>query len=90
MNKSPNGVDGDRGTAPPPQVGLPSPGKQPTPTPDGEKKDDGESEISAAEKSYLTKLLRSNLVSTKNDVEVQRSNPDSPLYSVKRFEDLPL
>ena len=38
----------------------------------------------------LTHLLRAKLVENKNAVEVQRNDPNSPLYSVKSFEELRL
>ena len=41
-----------------------------------------------ADASFLMKVLRSKLVQTKNEVEVQRNDPSSPLYSVKSFEEL--
>ena len=34
--------------------------------------------------------LNRKLVQTKNEVEVQRNDPSSPLHSVKSFEELPL
>ncbi|EDV23869.1 uncharacterized protein TRIADDRAFT_50410 [Trichoplax adhaerens] len=40
--------------------------------------------------SLLNKVLRSKLVSTTADIEVQRQDPNSPLYSVKSFEELNL
>ena len=43
-----------------------------------------------ADASFLMKVLRSKLVKTKNEVEVQRNDPSSPLHSVKSFEELPL
>ena len=43
-----------------------------------------------ADASFLMKVLRSKLVQTKNEVEVQKNDPRSPLYSVKSFEELPL
>lgn len=47
--------------------------------------------VSKADASLLTKILRSKLVDTgKTDIEVQRADPKSPLYSVKSFEDLRL
>ena len=46
--------------------------------------------ISAAEKSFLQKIIRKGLVENKNDIEVQRKDPNSPLYSVKSFEELHL
>jgi ATP-dependent RNA helicase DDX19/DBP5 len=47
-------------------------------------------ELSVAEASLLQKILRSNLVKSKNEIEVYRRDPNSPLYSVKTFEELPL
>ncbi|XP_063989355.1 DEAD-box helicase Dbp80-like [Diachasmimorpha longicaudata] len=44
----------------------------------------------AAEESLLKKLLRKTLIESKQEVEIQRKNPNSPLYSVKSFEDLKL
>jgi ATP-dependent RNA helicase DDX19/DBP5 len=44
----------------------------------------------AADSSLFNHLLRSKLVDSKNTVEVQRKNPNSPLYSVKSFEELHL
>jgi ATP-dependent RNA helicase DDX19/DBP5 len=35
-------------------------------------------------------LLRSRLEDYESTIEVERKNPESPLYSVKRFEDLNL
>jgi len=46
--------------------------------------------LSAAETSLLTKVLRARLVVTKNNVEVLRQDPNSPLYSVKSFDELNL
>ncbi|XP_068700197.1 ATP-dependent RNA helicase DDX19A-like isoform X4 [Montipora foliosa] len=43
-----------------------------------------------AETSFLAKVLRNKPVRTKNEVEVQRNDPSSPLHSVKSFEELPL
>ena len=43
-----------------------------------------------ADASFLMKVLRSKLVKTKNEVEVQRNDPSSPLHSVKSFKELPL
>lgn len=47
-------------------------------------------ETAAADASLLKKLLRSRLLENDASIEVERKNPDSPLYSVKRFEDLNL
>ena len=46
--------------------------------------------LSAAENSLLTKVLRARLVVTKTNVEVLRQDPNSPLYSVKSFDELNL
>ncbi|XP_039611665.1 ATP-dependent RNA helicase DDX19B [Polypterus senegalus] len=43
-----------------------------------------------AAQSLLNKLIRSNLVNTTNQVEVLQRDPNSPLYSVKSFEELRL
>lgn len=43
-----------------------------------------------AAQSLLNKLIRSNLVDTTNQVEVLQRDPNSPLYSVKSFEELHL
>ena len=48
------------------------------------------SAAAVAEASLLIKVLRNKLVQNKNEVEVQRNNPSSPLHSVKSFEELPL
>ncbi|KAH7974833.1 hypothetical protein HPB49_020246 [Dermacentor silvarum] len=40
--------------------------------------------------SLLQRLLRTRLVPTSHDVEVQRKDPKSPLHSVTTFEDLSL
>jgi len=47
-------------------------------------------ELTAAEASYMTKVLRENIINVKADVEVQQKDPNSPLYSVKTFEELHL
>jgi len=44
----------------------------------------------AAESSLLLKVSRSKLVQNKNEVEVQRDDPGSPLHSAKSFDELPL
>ncbi|KAM9410105.1 ATP-dependent RNA helicase DDX19B [Pholidichthys leucotaenia] len=58
---------------------------------EGESKstDDEEKEDKAAQ-SLLNKLIRSNLVNTTHQVEVLQKDPNSPLYSVKSFEELHL
>jgi ATP-dependent RNA helicase DDX19/DBP5 len=49
-----------------------------------------EKPLSKEENSLLTKVLRAKLVESTKEVEVQRKDPNSPLYSVKSFEELPL
>lgn len=49
-----------------------------------------ENELPASEKSLLQKIVRTGLVTSKHDIEVQRRDPKSPLYSVKSFELLKL
>lgn len=46
--------------------------------------------FSPAETSLLLKIIRKGLVESKLDLEVQRQDPTSPLYSVKTFEKLHL
>lgn len=48
------------------------------------------SNVSESEVSYMKKLLRSTLLESKNEVEIHRSDPNSPLYSVHTFEELKL
>uniref|UniRef100_A0A672NQ24 RNA helicase n=1 Tax=Sinocyclocheilus grahami TaxID=75366 RepID=A0A672NQ24_SINGR len=43
-----------------------------------------------ASQSLLNKLIRSNVVNNTNQVEVLQRDPNSPLYSVKTFEELRL
>uniref|UniRef100_A0A7N8YK65 RNA helicase n=1 Tax=Mastacembelus armatus TaxID=205130 RepID=A0A7N8YK65_9TELE len=43
-----------------------------------------------AAQSLLNKMIRNNLVSNTNQVEVLQRDPNSPLYSVKSFEELRL
>lgn len=43
-----------------------------------------------ADTSLLMKIIRKGLVETKLDLEIQRKDPTSPLYSVKTFEALHL
>ncbi|XP_022913607.1 DEAD-box helicase Dbp80 [Onthophagus taurus] len=45
---------------------------------------------SLADSSFLQKLIRKGLVDNKNDLEIQRQDPNSPLFSVKTFEALEL
>ncbi|KAK4878991.1 hypothetical protein RN001_007137 [Aquatica leii] len=46
--------------------------------------------FSPAEASLLQKIIRKGLVENKNNIEIQRQDPNSPLYSVKTFEALHL
>lgn len=55
----------------------------------GTSNEDSES-ISPAERSLLQKIIRKGLVENKNDLEIQRKDPNSPLYHVKTFEELHL
>ncbi|KAF4518747.1 hypothetical protein B566_EDAN006151 [Ephemera danica] len=57
---------------------------------DGDTDDQPDTAISAADISLLQKVIRTGLISTKHDIEVQRKDPNSPLYSVKTFEALKL
>lgn len=43
-----------------------------------------------AEASIMQKTVRRGLIESKYDIEVQRKDPNSPLYSVKSFEALKL
>ncbi|XP_041972881.1 DEAD-box helicase Dbp80 [Aricia agestis] len=52
--------------------------------------DDGPDTVNPAETSLLMKIIRQGLVESKLDIEVQRKDPNSPLYSVKTFEALHL
>lgn len=60
---------------------------------DGDCKNDddtSEEQISPAEKSLLQKIIRKGLVETTKDIEIQRKDPNSPLFSVKTFDALHL
>lgn len=46
--------------------------------------------VDLAQQSLLNKLIRHSLVQNRNQVEVQQRDPNSPLYSVKSFEELRL
>lgn len=52
--------------------------------------DESKEQISPAEKSLLQKIIRKGLVETTKPLDVQRKNPNSPLYSIKSFEALHL
>ncbi|XP_062329982.1 ATP-dependent RNA helicase DDX19B [Osmerus eperlanus] len=56
---------------------------------EGDKTEEDDKDDKAAQ-SLLNKLIRSNLVNTTNQVEVLQRDPNSPLYSVKSFEELRL
>ncbi|XP_066255131.1 DEAD-box helicase Dbp80 isoform X1 [Euwallacea similis] len=47
-------------------------------------------DVSAAEASLLAKIIRKGLVESKTDIEIQRKDPKSPLFSVKSFDALNL
>lgn len=49
-----------------------------------------EKALDLAERSLLQKVIRKGLVEIKNDLEIQRKDPKSPLYSVRTFEALNL
>lgn len=57
---------------------------------DGENSDDAPEQFSPAEASLLQKIIRKGLVESKTDLEIQRKDPNSPLYSVKSFDALHL
>jgi len=77
-------------------LNLDKPNSTSIPTPsvkdDDSKNDDDTSEeqISPAEKSLLQKIIRKRLVETTKAIEIQRKDPNSPLYSVKTFDALHL
>ena len=56
----------------------------------GERQQDNTEASSVAEKSLLQKVIRKSLVENRNDLEIQRKDPNCPLYSVKSFEALNL
>lgn len=49
-----------------------------------------EEDISEADISLMRKILRTKLIQSKNNVEITRNDPNSPLYSIKSFEELRL
>ena len=74
-----------RFSSPPPQnlnPLLPTP-QPPLPPPE-------ENAPTPAEVSLMRKALCRGIIETKNDVEVLRKDPNSPLYSIKTFEALNL
>lgn len=46
--------------------------------------------LTAAELSVMRKAMRKGIIESKNDIEIMRKDPNSPLYSVKTFEALNL
>lgn len=46
--------------------------------------------FSPADASLLMKIIRRGLIEPKNDLDIQRKDPNSPLYSVKSFDALHL
>lgn len=50
----------------------------------------GDDQVDKAQQSLLNKLIRHSLVLNRNQVEVLQRDPNSPLYSVKSFEELRL
>lgn len=78
------------GKSPPPWM-VPSDGAAQTPSKEGLESSVEDSEkITAAERSLLQKVIRKGLVENHHDLEIQRKDPNSPLYSVKTFEALNL
>lgn len=72
---------------------LPHAISSPSRTEDGAKSVSSEDDsvcLSKAEASLLQKVVRKGLIESKYDIEVQRKDPNSPLYSVKTFEALHL
>lgn len=49
-----------------------------------------ETPLTAADFSLMNKVIRTALLETSNNVEILRSDPNSPLHSVKTFEELNL
>lgn len=49
-----------------------------------------EEQLTKADFSLMNKYIRTSLLNSTNDVEIVRSDPNSPLYSVKSFEELNL
>ncbi|CAO1419488.1 unnamed protein product [Diamesa hyperborea] len=48
--------------------------------------DDENEDNNATDASLLLKIIQKGLIDTKQDLEIQRKDPNSPLYSVKTFE----
>lgn len=71
-------------------LGLSTPSTPPPESSESSKSEESEEQISPAEKSLLQKIIRKGLVETTKDLEIQRKDPTSPLYSIKTFEALHL
>lgn len=76
----------------PEEPSKPNRTEQSVPRGDGDKNntEDEADKCSPAEVSLLQKVIRKGLVECKTDIEIQRQDPSSPLYSVKSFEALHL
>ncbi|XP_072011293.1 ATP-dependent RNA helicase DDX19B isoform X1 [Engystomops pustulosus] len=82
------------------KVEVPKPESNGTDSVDGEraektdngevKSEDDDNKEDKAAQSLLNKLIRNSLVNTTHQVEVLQRDPNSPLYSVKSFEELRL
>lgn len=46
--------------------------------------------VSLAELSLMNKLIHTSLVESRQHVEILQRDPNSPLFSIKTFEELPL
>lgn len=46
--------------------------------------------MSLAELSLMNKLIHTSLVESRQHVEILQRDPNSPLFSIKTFEELPL
>uniref|UniRef100_A0A8C6JTC9 RNA helicase n=2 Tax=Melopsittacus undulatus TaxID=13146 RepID=A0A8C6JTC9_MELUD len=55
-----------------------------------EEEEEEQEEVLPAETSLLNKLIRTSLVESCHDVEILQRDPNSPLYSIRSFEELPL
>lgn len=49
-----------------------------------------EESVTEADISLMRKILKTKLLQPKNDITIERADPNSPLYSVKSFEELRL
>ncbi|KAE8594669.1 hypothetical protein XENTR_v10019740 [Xenopus tropicalis] len=82
-------LKGEKAEKPKPESNEEPESAEQIPSKDGGKSEDDDKEDKAAQ-SLLNKLIRNNLVSNTNQVEVLQRDPNSPLYSVKSFEELRL